>query len=392
MISHIRTHIGCIVAMLLLVALSCICQAAGSAPEVEKAFVHPPDSARPWVYWFWLNGNITREGITADLEAMKRVGIGGVLIMEVDQGAPLGPVAFLSLPWRELFQHVAAEAQRLGLEVNRNDDAGGNGSGGPWIKPEQSLPKVIGSETNVEGPKRFEGVLPPPQAVAGYYRDIRVLAFPTPGSFRIDNIQGKAAYERRGVDAAREKKLPPEMGIDRARIVHLGQQRDQEGRLTGEVPTGQGTVRRIGPTSTGVTNAPSPASGRGRECDQRSQEGIEAPCAGRRGPLIAAVGGAAGQTLVATPIDRGENGSQNGTARRREEFPKRRGYDLLPFLPTPTANGFWERKPSRRITARVGSRLRAGSRPGATGPSARAGTGSCSTARPCRRGGATGPG
>ena len=59
-----------------------------TADVLARGFVHPPDSARPWVYWFWLNGNITREGITADLEAMKRVGIGGVLIMEVDQGAP----------------------------------------------------------------------------------------------------------------------------------------------------------------------------------------------------------------------------------------------------------------------------------------------------------------
>ena len=56
--------------------------------ELEKGFTHPPESARPWVYWFWLNGNITSNGITADLEAMKRVGIGGVLIMEVEPGSP----------------------------------------------------------------------------------------------------------------------------------------------------------------------------------------------------------------------------------------------------------------------------------------------------------------
>jgi hypothetical protein len=300
---------------------------------LEKNFVHPPDSARPWVYWFWLNGNITREGITADLEAMKRVGIGGVLIMEVDQGAPVGPVAFMSPQWRELFKHVVAEAQRLGLEVNMNDDAGWNGSGGPWIKPEQSMQKVVWSETTVEGPKRFEGTLPPPQAVAGYCRDIVVLAFPAPGEFRIDNIQGKAAYERRGVGATSEKKLPPEMVIDHSRIVDLSQQMDQQGHLTWKVPAGKWTVLRIGHTSTGMTNAPSPATGRGLECDKLSQEGIEAQFAGMMGPLIADVGPAAGKTLVATHIDSWENGSQNWTARMREEFQKRRGYDLLPLLP-----------------------------------------------------------
>src|SRR5450631_3246711 len=73
---------------------------AASADSLTAGFVSPPASARPWVYWFWLNGNITKKGITADLESMKRVGIGGVLIMEVDQGAPKGPAAFGGPQWR----------------------------------------------------------------------------------------------------------------------------------------------------------------------------------------------------------------------------------------------------------------------------------------------------
>jgi hypothetical protein len=330
---RIRTCVCSVLMGLLLSGLPCLCHGAGPASELEKNFTHPPDSTRPWVYWFWLNGNITREGITADLEAMKRVGIGGVLIMEVDQGAPVGPVAFMSPQWRELFRHVVAEAQRLGLEVNMNDDAGWNGSGGPWITPQQSMQKVVWSETPVEGSKRFEGALPPPQTIAGYYRDIVVLAFPTPGNFRIDNLPGKAAYERRGIGPANEKKLPAEMMIDRARIVDLSKQMDTEGRLTWDVPAGKWTVLRIGHTSTGATNAPSPVSGRGLECDKLSKEGIEAQFAGMMGPLIADVGAAAGKTLVATHIDSWENGSQNWTPRMREEFQKRRGYDPLLFLP-----------------------------------------------------------
>jgi len=332
---HRIASVVCTAAMAFLLAgPSCICQGSEAASELERGFVQPPDSVRPWVYWFWLNGNITREGITADLEAMKRVGIGGVLIMEVDQGAPAGPVGFMSPPWRELFKHVVAEAQRLGLEVNMNDDAGWNGSGGPWIKPEQSMQKVVWTETNLEGPTRFEGVFPQPQAVAGYYRDITVLAFPTSGAFRIDNLQGKAAYERQGIGAAAETKLAPEMVIDRARIIDLSTSMDKDGRLAWDAPAGKWTVLRIGHTSTGVTNAPSPASGRGLECDKLSKEGIEAQFAGMMGPLIADVGGAAGKTLVATHIDSWENGSQNWTVQMREEFRKRRGYDLLPFLPT----------------------------------------------------------
>src|SRR5512140_1826153 len=173
---HLRKTAG-VLSLFVVLVTAWLAHAAPSG-ALREHFQRPPDSARPWVYWFWLSGNITSNGITADLEAMKRVGIGGVLIMETDQGAPVGPVDFMGRRWRGLFKHVAAEARRLGLEVNMNNDAGWNGSGGPWIKPEQSMQKVVWSETNISGPAQFEGTLPQPETVAGFYRDISVLAFP----------------------------------------------------------------------------------------------------------------------------------------------------------------------------------------------------------------------
>src|SRR5437867_2324304 len=146
--------------------------------SLEQGFLHPPASARPWIFWFWLNGNITSNGITADLEAMQRVGIGGVIIMDVDQGVPQGPIAFGRPEWINLYKHVCGEANRLGLQVNMNDDAGWAGSGGPWIPPELSMQKLVWSETTVKGPSRFEGVLPQPKTVTNYYRDIAVFALP----------------------------------------------------------------------------------------------------------------------------------------------------------------------------------------------------------------------
>ena len=100
-----------------------------AADRLAAGFRQPPPAARPWVYWFPLDGNITSNGITLDLEAMKRVGIGGVLYMETDQGAPRGPAKFAGPLWRDLFKHICAEAHRLGLEVNMNNDAGWCGSG-----------------------------------------------------------------------------------------------------------------------------------------------------------------------------------------------------------------------------------------------------------------------
>jgi hypothetical protein len=166
--------------MAILMALCGLFAAVAPAVDLQLAngFRHPPDSAWPWVYWFWSDGNITRQGITADLEAMRRVGIRGVLIMEVDQDIPKGPARFLSPQWRDLFRFVMQEATRLGIEVNMNNDGGWSGSGGPWITPELSMQVVVWSETNLKGPQRFQGTLAQPKTVRDYYRDIAVLAFP----------------------------------------------------------------------------------------------------------------------------------------------------------------------------------------------------------------------
>ncbi|MBI2946854.1 MAG: hypothetical protein HYY23_04355 [Verrucomicrobia bacterium] len=322
--------------ILFLAAVMTVCHAGQVSVDLEKSFAHPPDSARPWVYWFWLNSNISSNGITADLEAMKRVGIGGVLIMEVDQGAPVGPVAFMSPQWRQLFKHVVTEAQRLGLEVNLNNDAGWNGSGGPWIKPEQSMQKVVWSETNLTGPLHFEGILEQPKAVAGFYRDIAVQAFPAPATNRIDRIKIKASYEVGHVGSGPQTNLPPDAVIEPGHITDLSGKLDSAGRLVWDVPPGPWTLLRFGHTSTGVECLPAPASGRGLECDKLSKEGIEANFTGMMVRLIADVGPAAGKTLAATHIDSWENGAQNWTARMREEFQKRRGYALRPFLPVMT--------------------------------------------------------
>ncbi len=333
--SEMRTH-----ALIAVVLILCCAAASFAADSLAKDFQSPPGSARPWVYWFWLNGNITKEGITADLEAMKRVGIGGVLIMEVDQGAPLGPVDFMGMKWRELFKHVVSEAKRLGLEVNMNNDAGWNGSGGPWIKPEQSMQKVVWSEMAVAGPRHFEDVLPQPKAVAGYYRDITVLAFPTANAPYIHDIEKKAGSwggpNSPGTGNSPDVAVGSSNIISRDRIIDLSGKMDASGRLSWDVPTGSWTILRFGHTSTGMTNSPAPASGRGLECDKLSKEGSEANFNGMMAKLVADSGPAGRGALVATHVDSWENGSQNWTARMHEEFKARRGYDMMPYLPVMT--------------------------------------------------------
>ena len=311
-----------------------------SAPHeslsLEQGFVQPPDSARPWVYWFWLNGNITREGITADLESMRRVGVGGVLIMEVDQGAPLGPVDFMSERWRTLFKHVVAEAGRLGLEVNMNNDAGWNGSGGPWVKPEQSMQKVVVSETGVTGPKTFAASLPHPETVAGFYRDIAVLAFPTPGNYRIADVAAKAAFQVGGGAPIATESLPKEMVIESPADRQPDFTHGRPRAIGWDVPAGHG--RSCG------SGTPAPASkmrrrrpaGAAWSATSSSKEGIEANFNGMMARLIDDVGPPRARRWPPPTSTVWENGSQNWTAQMREEFRARRGYDILPFLPVMT--------------------------------------------------------
>jgi hypothetical protein len=314
--------------------------ASAAADDLAGGFAKPPAAARPWVYWFPLDGNLTREGITADLEAMARAGIGGVLYMETDQGAPKGPARFAGPLWRELFGHICHEAQRLGLEVNMNNDAGWCGSGGPWITPELSMQRVVWTETAVAGPRRFDARLPQPWTTWDFYRDIALLAYPTPPrNYVIPHIQGKSAAIREEIPS-RTTFPPPSADavIPRDRVVDLTARLGADGRLAWDVPAGRWTLLRLGHTSTGKDNHPAPLEGRGLECDKLSQQASGAQFDGLMGRLIAENRALAGEhrTLVSTHIDSWEVGSQNWTPKFRDDFRRLRGYDPLPWLPVMT--------------------------------------------------------
>jgi hypothetical protein len=171
-----RPHTSPMLVVLLIIGLTSL----QAEDRLKNGFIKPPASARPWVFYFALNGNLTKEGITADLEAMARVGIGGLVYFEVDQGTPKGQTDYAGPLWMKLIKHAINEAQRLGLEINMHNNAGWCGSGGPWITPELSMQNVVWSETRVEGGKLFADLLEKPEGFKNYYRDIAVLAFPTP--------------------------------------------------------------------------------------------------------------------------------------------------------------------------------------------------------------------
>jgi len=113
---------------------------------LEQGFTSPPPEYRPGVYWYFMDGNLSREAMTRELEAMKEAGIGWALFLEVNVGVPRGQVGFLSQKWQELFEHAVKEGERLGIKIIMGSGPGWAGSGGPFQKSKllySSYPEYI---------------------------------------------------------------------------------------------------------------------------------------------------------------------------------------------------------------------------------------------------------
>lgn len=133
---------------------------AEAVDELSAGFLDPPDDARPMVYWVWLNGNVTREGITLDLEAMARIGIGEVLLMNGTVQTPPSSALYLTEEWLGLLAFALTELRRLGLRMSLFSCDGFSLCGGPAVTPELAMRKLSWAETVVAGPRRLVLDLP----------------------------------------------------------------------------------------------------------------------------------------------------------------------------------------------------------------------------------------
>jgi hypothetical protein len=152
--------------------------AVPAADPLARGFAAPPESTKPWCYWYWISDNISKEGITRDLEAMHRVGIGEAFVGNIFLNeVPAGPIKVFSPQWWELVEHAIREGGRVGVNVGLFNCPGWSQSGGPWIKPEQTMRFLVSSETRVHGPTHFAQKLPTPREP---FQEVAVQAFPAP--------------------------------------------------------------------------------------------------------------------------------------------------------------------------------------------------------------------
>ncbi|HUD93868.1 glycosyl hydrolase [Sphingobium sp.] len=184
--------------------LACTVLAAPAlADELADGFRNPPQSARPRVWWHWMNGNVTKEGIDKDLDWMARMGIGGIQNFDASLMTPQivkDRLIYMTDGWKDAFRHAVQTADAKGLEFAIAASPGWSETGGPWVKPQDAMKKLVWSETDLLGGQRLKGALPAPPAVTGpfqsarfsdplaagaesgalpsFYADARVLAYP----------------------------------------------------------------------------------------------------------------------------------------------------------------------------------------------------------------------
>ncbi len=329
----------------------CLPVSAIAKPDsLDAGWQNPPGSARLRSYWWWLNGNVTRASITNDLEQMKAKGFGGALLCDAGGASqdgnatvPHGPT-FFSPQWRELYKHTLREANRLGLEISLNIQSGWN-LGGPMVKAEDAAKKLVWSEAKVSGPGKVAQPLPEPKHKDSYYRDLFVLAYPLKADAKprkpIQNLAEKSMAKTLFFSAPDTSPLltdvPAEPGEEDVRVdgvVDLTAKLKPNGALDWDAPAGDWRILRFGCTVGDHSRVSTCSDGwNGYALDVLDRDAFKRYWDAVVEPLIADAGPLAGKTLKYLHTDSWEVEAINWTPTLREEFKKRRGYDMTAFLP-----------------------------------------------------------
>ncbi len=340
-------------------------QKAPSLQTIRSGFVNPPDSVRPGVYWYFMDGNLTEDGVVKDLRAMRQAGIGHVIFLEVNVGVPRGKIDFLSDEWLNLFRSIVRNAEKEGIDITLGIGPGWTGSGGPWVPSSESMQTLAGTtiQVSANGPERTK--LPVPEAMKPFfgnsaltpelikkrnewYNDVAVLAFPTPTSnYKIDDIDNKALYYRSPYSSApnvkpfyvpvsKTEKIGEDAIIKRSSVIDITNKMGKDGMLNWRPPSGTWTVMRFVARNNGAGTRPAPVPGLGFESDKFDTTALNNHLENYVGRILNKIGVPSGKSrggLKNLHLDSWEMGAQNWTPYFREEFIKRRGYDPKPYYP-----------------------------------------------------------
>ena len=340
-------RVGYLLHMLFISSFTILSCSPVPSDPLKEAFKNSPDTAKPGVYWYFMDGNLSREGMTKDLESMKEVGISNLIFLEVGIGVPRGPVDFMSEAWQELFVHAVREAERLDIKILLGAGPGWCGSGGPWVKPEESMKHLVFSETEVVGNKIVNIQLPIPEQRSTtwhkmkdpYYEDVAVYAVPNSAVPVIKDINEKALYERDPYTSkpnvkpflpalANYKEAGEDKLLQQKDIIDISEFLNGDGRLVWEAPIGKWTIIRMGKRVTGASTRPSPEPVIGLESNKMDTAAFRNHLKNYTDVLLEKTAPRKeGVGWTGFHMDSWESGAQNWTEGIVDEFKKRRGYD-----------------------------------------------------------------
>lgn len=306
-------------------------------PDPETVFKSPPAAASPGVLWMWMGNAVSKEGIRKDLEALKQAGFNRTTMFSLADvttpwageigNSPTGKLIAWTEPWWKLVRYAAEESKRLGMDFGMFNGPGYESSGGNWITPELSMQELCWSSLEVNGDTARLFVLDKPRVnpranmlwpiynpLTGkvekpemdvrktYYRDIAVLAAPAGGI------------------------------VNAASVIDLSKHLQSDGKLAWSPPSGRWIIYRIGHTTMASLIQPAQWEATGMECDKMNQRAVDFHIGHVIREIKKHLGPLAGSVFSHVHFDSYEAGTPTWTPLMRQEFSKRRGYDLLPYL------------------------------------------------------------
>ena len=359
-----RLFLGALIAVFVLYSV----RARGDSTP-ESGWTNPPTDARLRAYWWWLNGNVTTQSITRDLEGMKAKGFAGAVLVDADGSsqegnarAPHGPT-FFSPEWRELFKYTLREADRLGLEISLNIQSGWN-LGGPMVTADDAPKKLVWTQQKV-GANNSVIYLERPKGRDNFYRDLCVLAYRINPNLPADrkplqNQEQKALIRALEPFSApvstplfqEYASTPDEQDARVDDVVDLTSKLAPDGALDWKVPDGNWLVLRFGYTLNDQCRVSTCSEGwDGYAIDPFDAGAFHRYWDAVVEPLIGDAGALAGKSLKYLHTDSWEIEVANWTPTLRAEFKTRRGYDPLPWLPVIAGKIINNREESDRFLA-----------------------------------------
>jgi alpha-L-rhamnosidase len=301
-------------------------------------FNHPPASAKPGVLWIWAGSNITKAGITKDIEALKAQGFGRATMLTLAdavvpwvaqiKGSPTPEIIAFTEPWWKLVRHAAQEAKKVRIDFGMHNCAGYSSSGGTWVTPQLSMQELCWSQKKISSADSAIVLMQPlvPLTTNVPFQDV------------IDTLTNKVV---KPIIAARKSfykdvaviAMPDKDSVQINEIVNLTGKMQPNGKLSWVPPAGNWIIYRFGHTTTGTIVSPAQFKAAGLEADKINQQAVNFHIDYIISEIKKHIGDLIGTGFTHVYFDSYEAGTPTFTANMQQEFLKRRGYDMLPYLP-----------------------------------------------------------